>query len=57
MEDQAGRDLQAEHFFEAEGLGAELGVVVEPAAGGAFFVFDGAGLHDRRQVVDLSFKI
>ena len=46
MEDEAGGDVQAEHFFEAEGLGAELDMVVGPAAGGAFFVFDGAGLGD-----------
>jgi len=44
--DEAGRDAEAEHFFEAKGLGAELDVVVDPAAGAAFFVFDGAGLGD-----------
>lgn len=48
VEDQAGRDAQAEHFLEAERLGAELHVVVGPAARGAFFVFDGAGLDDAR---------
>jgi hypothetical protein len=46
VKDEARRDAQAEHFFEAKGLGAELSVVVGPAAGGAFFVFDGARLGD-----------
>jgi hypothetical protein len=50
VKDEARRDAQAEHFFEAKGLGAKLGVVVGPAAGGAFFVFDGAGLGDARGV-------
>jgi hypothetical protein len=44
--DEATRDKQAEHFFEANGLGAELDVVVGPATGGAFFVFNRAGLGD-----------
>lgn len=47
-EDEAGCDGEAEHLLEVEGLGAELHVVVGPAAGGAFFVFDGAGLGDAR---------
>jgi hypothetical protein len=38
--------MQGEHFFEAKGLGAELDVVVGPAARGAFFVFNRAGLGD-----------
>lgn len=44
--DHAFWDGDAEHFFEAEGLGAELDAVVEPARFFAGFVFDGAGGGD-----------
>jgi hypothetical protein len=37
---------EGEHFFEAEGLGAELDAVVDPTGGAAGFVFDGAGFED-----------
>ena len=50
VKDEAGCDAQAEHFFEAKGLGAKLDVVVGPAACGAFFVFDGSSLGDARGI-------
>ena len=42
--DRAAEDGGSEHFFEAKGLGAELDVVVVPAALLTAFVFDGR--HD-----------
>ena len=41
VKDGASGDVEAEHFLEAKGLGAELGVVVVEFAALAFFVFDG----------------
>ncbi len=46
VEDEAFGDGNAEHFFEAEGLGAELDAVIEPLGFFAGFVFDGAGFGD-----------
>jgi hypothetical protein len=47
--DRAAEDGRSEHFFEAEGLGAKLDVVVVPPTFLAAFVFDGRGdLDDRR---------
>ena len=48
--DETTLDMQGEHFLQTEGLGTELGVVVGPAAGRAFFVFDRAGLDDAGRV-------
>ena len=44
VEDFAVGDGGVEHFFEAEGLGAELDLVVVPLSFLAVFVFDGDGL-------------
>jgi hypothetical protein len=44
--DEAGFDAETQHFLQAESLGAELGLIVGPAASGAFLVFDGPRLGD-----------
>jgi hypothetical protein len=46
--DRAAGDGRSEHFFEAEGLGAKLDVVVIPPPFLAAFVFDGRGDLDDR---------
>lgn len=46
MKDQSFDDGNTEHFFETEGLGAELDTVVEPLGFFARLVFDGAGFGD-----------
>ena len=46
--DRAAEDGRSEHFFEAEGLGAKLDVVVVPPTFLAAFVFDGRGDLDDR---------
>jgi hypothetical protein len=44
VEDGASWDFDAEHFFEAKGLGAELNFIVIPLASPAAFIFDGIRL-------------
>jgi hypothetical protein len=46
--DRAAGDGRSEHFFEAEGLGAKLDVVVVPPAFLAAFIFDGRDDLDDR---------
>jgi hypothetical protein len=47
VKDSASGDGCLEHLFEAEGLGAELHVVVVPAAAWTAFIFDGIGFGSK----------
>ena len=49
VEDRPARDFEAEHFFETDGLGEELDVVVIPFTPAAPLIFDG----ERNAVMEL----
>ena len=55
VEDGPGGDGDAQHFFQADGLAAELDLVVVPASAFAALVFDGEGRVGAAGVVGAEF--